>query len=494
MMSNKYVLAIDAGTSSVRTILYDYYSREVASSQSEFTQITPEPGWLEHDPLEIWNLTKELMNETIKKANLTPKDIAAIGLACQRSTVVAWNKQTGEPIYNALVWQDLRTSDRCKELSDLIGMKVSPLSAYTKIEWLLQNVPNCQEGVENGDVLMGTLDTFLVWHLTGREAFVTDPSNALTTMMWLPPIGDWSPEIAQLINMPTEKLAEVVSTSEVYGTTLREDVGAEIPVAAVTGDQSAAMFGHLCREPSSAKATYGTSIMVNVHTGNEWMHSDEVSSMALWRLYDQDEFCIEGMVISGGASMELVKELNIIDTIENGFHLFEEATDSGGISYIPALQGLGTPYMETETKGTLFGLTRSSKKKHVVRAVLEGIAFRTRQVVEALNEASPFAPIETLQVDGGMAANDAFLQMQADILGITIKRPHTNQVSSLGIAYLAGLAVGYWESEDEIKHAKVTGTIFTPSANAENMQHLFKRWEHHVETVRTLSKLEYERS
>lgn len=493
-MTKKYILAIDAGTSSVRAFLFDYYSREVASSQSEFKQMTPEPGLLEHDPLEIWNLTKKLMKQTIKKANISSQNIAAIGLACQRSTVVAWNKHTGEPIYNALVWQDLRTSERCKELSDLIGMKVSPLSAYTKIEWLLNHVPNCQEGVENGDILIGTLDSFLVWNLTGGEAFVTDPSNALTTMMWLPPLGDWSPEVADLIGMPADKLAKVVSSSDIYGETLQEEFGANIPVAAVTGDQSAAMFGHLGREPGAGKATYGTSVMVNVHTGSEWIHSDEVSSMALWRLDGRDEFCIEGMVISGGASMEFVKELNIIETVKKGFELYESATNNGGIYFIPALQGLGTPYMETETKGTLFGLTRSSSRKHVVRAVLEGIAFRTRQVVEALNEASPYPAFETLLVDGGMTANDSFLQMQADILGITIERPNTSQVSALGIAYMAGLAVGYWGGEDEIKQAKVRGTLFIPGDNAAKMQEHFNRWEKYVDTVRAMSRIEYERS
>lgn len=485
-MSSNYILAIDAGTSSIRTVLYDYHSRDIASSQSEFTQITPEPGFLEHDPSEIWEITKDLMLQTLKKAKVSPDDIAAIGVTCQRSTAVTWDKRTGKPLYNAIVWQDLRTSERCKELSELIGMEVSPLSAYTKIEWLLNHVPSCREGVEKGDVLIGTLDSFLVWKFTEGEAFVTDPSHAVSTMMWLPPIGEWSPEVAQLIDMPAEKLAKIVPSSHVYGTTSQEMFGAEIPVAAVAGDQSAAMFGHLCREPGTGKATYGTSVMANVHTGSEWIYSDKVNSMALWRLDGQDDFCIEGMVIAGGASVDLLKDLQIIEKAEKNFNFIESAYHDD-IFFVPALQGLGTPYMDMEAKGALLGLTRSSTRIQVARAVLEGIAFRTRQVINALHEESPFPAIETLQVDGGMAANDSFLQMQADILNITIERPNTNQVTSLGIAYLAGLAVNFWESEEEIKQVKLKGKVFTPSDNTTKMQERFERWEKSVEAVRALS-------
>lgn len=323
---------------------------------------------------------------------------------------------------------------------------------------------------------------------------MTDPSNAVTTMMWLPPIGEWSPEVAQLIGMPAEKLATIVPSSHVYGTTLQEEFGAEIPVAAVAGDQQAAMFGHLCREPGAGKATYGTSVMINVNTGDEWIYSEKLNSLALWRLDGQDEFCLEGTVITGGASVSLVKDLHILETVEKNLELNEIAFNNGGVFFIPALQGLGTPYMDPETKGALLGLTRSTTRAHITRAVLEGIAFRTRQVVETLREVSPFTALETLRVDGGMAANDAFLQMQADILDINIERPNTNQVTSLGIAYLAGLAVGFWTSEDEIKQAKVRGKIFTPSDHATEMQERFKQWEKAVDAVRALSATEYKRS
>ncbi|AXF54983.1 FGGY family carbohydrate kinase [Salicibibacter kimchii] len=492
-MSIKYILAIDAGTSGIRTMLYDYHSREVASTYKTFTQFTPAPGLLEHDPLEIWDVTANLMNETLRKAQASAEDIAAIGVTGQRASVIAWDKTSGHPIHNAIVWQDIRTRDRCKELTKQIGFEVSTISAYTKFEWLLNNVPQCRENVQNGDVLIGTLDTWLIWNLTGGESFVTDPSNAVTTMMWLPPTGKWSPELAQLIGMPVEKLATIVPTSHVCGTAAKEVIGARIPVAAVAGDQQAAMFGHLCREPGEGKATYGTSVMVNVNTGKKWTPSKKTNVLALWRIDDEDHFCQEGTVITGGASVSLVQELRILENVEESLALAESVSDSGGIFFIPALQGLGTPYMDPTAKGALLGLTRASTRAHVARAVLESIAFRTRQVVETLRESSPVPALETLQVDGGMAGNDAFLQMQADVLGTNVQRPNTNQVTSLGIAYLAGLAVGFWTSETEIKKTKAPGKVFTPSDDAVNMQERYQQWVKAVDVVRELGTTDLEK-
>lgn len=490
-MHEKYILAIDAGTSGIRTILYDYHSREVSSGYSEITQITPNPGLLEHDPLEIWNVTSQLMTKTLKEAETSPDNVVAIGVTGQRATVVAWNRLTGQPVHNALAWQDLRTAERCKELTKQIGFEVSALSAYTKFEWLLNNVPDCRKSVQYGDVLIGTLDSWLVWKLTGGEAFITDPSNAVTTMMWLPPTGEWSQQMADLIGMPAEKLATLVSSSQVYGTTSKEHFGAEIPVAAVAGDQQAAVFGHFCLEPGTGKATYGTSVMVNVNTGENWIYSDKLNALALWRLDGRDYFCLEGTVITGGASVSLVKELRLLETVEESLALAERVPDSGGILFVPALQGLGTPYNDPSTKGALFGLTRSSTRAHVTRAVLEGIAFRTRQVVETLREISPFPALETLQVDGGMAANDAFLQIQADTLDTNVVRPYTNQVTSLGIAYLAGLAVGFWTSEEEIKNTKVPGKVFTPGENAAKMRERYEQWIKAVDTVQALAETDH---
>lgn len=486
-MSKKYILAVDAGTSGIRTILYDYISRELSSSYSEFTQITPAPGLLEHDPLEIWNITTNLINETLRKAEKSANEVAAIGVTGQRATVVAWEKETGMPVHNALVWQDLRTIERCEELTQLLGMPISPISGYTKFEWLLNHVPDCRKKVESGKVLMGTIDSWLIWKLTGGEAFVTDPSNAVTTMMWNPVSGDWSPELAGLIGMPVEKLATIVPSSHVYGTTSPGILGAEVPVAAVAGDQQAAMFGHLCTKPGDGKATYGTSVMVNVNTGREFTMDQKGYSLALWRFGESDYFCREGTVITGGATISLVRELRILETPEESMRLAASVPDSGGVYFIPALQGLGTPYMEPGVKGALLGLTRASTRAHVARAVLEGIAFRTRQVVEALRESSSSDAFETLKADGGMASNDVFLQIQADVLGINVERPSTNQVTALGIAYLAGLAVGFWNSEEEIKKTQLPGKTFFPSENAAILQNRFQKWTVAVEAIRALS-------
>lgn len=494
-MSNKYVLAIDAGTSGIRTILYDDASREMALAYREFTQFTPAPGLLEHDPTEIWHVTKQLFEEVLEKANVSPQAVAAIGVTGQRSTVLAWNKQTGMPIYHALVWQDLRTTERCEQLSKMLGLQITPISAFTKYEWLLNQIPGCREGVQNGEILIGTLDSWLIWKLTEGEAFVTDPSNAVTTFMWNPMTGNWIPEMAMLIGMPAERLATIVPSSQIYGTTSKDTFGAHIPVAAVSGDQQAAMFGHLCLAPGQGKATYGTSVMVNVNTGQQWVNAKNCYSLAAWRLAGKDHFCLEGTVITGGATLNWIKDLRMLESVEESMQLAGSVTDSGGVYFIPALQGLGTPYMDPIAKAAVLGLTRASTRAHVARAVLEGIAFRTRQVVEALRESAPFHAFETLEVDGGMAANDVFLQMQADVLGIPVQRPSTNQVTARGIAYLAGLAVGFWSNTDEIRQMQIPGTLFIPGEHTTSLQKRYEKWVRAVDVVRsfTVEAVEEER-
>ncbi|WP_301109870.1 glycerol kinase GlpK [Sporosarcina sp.] len=484
-MESKYILAIDAGTSGVRAVIYDQESNEVAIEYSEFTQITPAPSLLEHDPMEIWNLTEQLMRDAVKKAELGFEDIAAIGLATQRSTAVAWDKNTGLPVYNAIVWQDLRTYQRCLELTEIMGISISPFSTYTKYEWLLNNVPNCKENVQKGDVLIGTMDSWLLWKLTGGEAFVTDPSNAVGTNIWNPITGDWDEGLAGFIGLSVDHLAKLVSSSEVYGTTVKSLFNADIPVAAVAGDQQSAMFGHLATKPGEGKATYGTSVMVDVNTGTNWISSENSFPLALWRFNGQDSFCLEGQVVTGGATMSWVKELNILQDIEEVFRE-ETMPKGGGVYFVPALQGLGTPYMDPSAKGAIFGLTRATTRQHVVKAVLEAVAFRTRQVVESLREKTGEESFATLQVDGGMSKNDYFMQMQADILGINVERQQTEQVTALGIAYLAGLAVGYWKDEEEIRKFKKAGTIFIPRTTDSNMEARFQEWKNVVDAVRSI--------
>jgi len=489
-VSKRYILAIDAGTSGIRTILYDYTSREIASTFSTFTQITPSPGLLEHDPMEIWNVTSHLIKETIKKATISPNEISAIGVTGQRSTVLAWDKQTGLPVHHAIVWQDVRTYERCEELTELLGMNISPISAFTKYEWLLNHVPDCREKVQSGEVLIGTIDSWLIWKLTEGEAFVTDPSQAMTTNLWHPLTGDWSPELADLIGMPVEKLASIVPSSHVVGTTSKETFGANIPIAAVAGDQQAAMFGHLCLQPGEGKATYGTSVMVNVNTGTEWIMDEKCHSLALCQTgkEHQHQFCLEGTVITGGASISWIKDLHILHSVDESIQLAESVTDSGGVIFIPALQGLGTPFMNPSVKGAFLGLTRASTRAHIARAVLEGVAFRTRQVIEVLRDISPTTAFESLQVDGGMAVNDILLQIQADVLGINVNRPASNQTTALGVAYLAGLATKFWSSVEEITAAKIPDKTFYPSENAPKLQKKYEKWVSVVHSIRSLTE------
>lgn len=477
-MPKQLILAIDAGTTGIRTVLYNRESEQVAYAYREFTQIIPAPGLLEHDPLEIYETIIQLKKEVMKQAEITASEIAAIGLATQRGTVVAWNKKTGKPIHHAIVWQDLRTAERCEELTKMIGLTISPNSAYTKYEWLLNNVPNCSERVETGDVLIGTLDSWLVWKLTGGEAFVTDVSNAVITNMWNPISGEWTPELAALIGMPANKLATIVPSSTVYGTTSVPEINVSIPIAAISGDQQAAMFGHLCLEPGDGKATYGTSVMVNINTGNDWIFAKNgCHSLALWRLDNEDAFCLEGQVITGGSAIDWATQLGLLDSPGELASLAQSVRDSGDVTFIPALQGLGTPYSEPLATGAFFGLTRATTKAHIARAMLEGIAFRTRQAIEALRENSPVPAFSTLRVDGGMANNDFFMQIQADVLSIPVERPEPSiQVTALGTAYMAGLAVGYWTTLDEIKATKQVSTIFTPSENKEQIQKQYEEW------------------
>lgn len=480
----KLILAIDAGTTGIRTVLYDHSSREVARTYREFTQITPAPGLLEHDPMEIWSVTRSLMHETLARAGVRPEDVAAIGVTGQRATVLAWDRSTGLPLYHALVWQDLRTYQRCKELTALLGMTVSPMSGITRMEWLLQNVPGVREKVLSGEALMGTVDSWLIWNLTGGKAFVTDPSNAATTMLWNPGTGTWVPQLAGLIGLPVEVLAKVVPSSAIYGETSPSVFGAAVPVAAAAGDQQSAMFGHLCTSPGDGKATYGTSVMVDVNTGHAWVNGKGSYALALWRLGSEDYFCLEGTVITGGASVGWVKDLHILDSVEQSAELAASVPDSGGVLFLPALQGLGTPFLEPGVRGAILGLTRATTRAHLARAALEGVAFRTRQVVEALRADSPTPAFPTLRVDGGMASNDLFLQLQADVMGIPVERPATHQVTALGIAYLAGLAVGYWQGTEEIRATRLPGKRFLPGENAPAVQARFAEWQAAVDGIR----------
>ena len=484
-MSTSLVLAIDAGTTGIRTILYDRRGREVSSVYREFTQITPAPGLLEHDAEEIWAVTCGLMSETMARAGADASEVAAIGVTGQRATTLVWETATGRPLYHALVWQDLRTYERCLELTPLVGFPVSPLASLTKIEWLLQNVPGAREKVLAGDALVGTLDSWLIWKLTGGGAFVTDASNASTTSLWDPAMGDWSPGLAGLLGLPVERLAAVSPSSAVYADADPDLFGgARVPVAASAGDQQAAMFGQLCLQPGDGKATFGTSVMVDVNTGREWVNGKGGYALGLWRLGRTDSYLLEGTVITGGAVVGWGNTLRLLESPAESQALAASVPDAGGVAFVPALQGLGSPYMDPSAKGALLGLTRATTRAHVARALLEGVAFRTREVVEALRADSPTPAFASLRVDGGMASNDLFLQALADVLGIPVERPSTNQATSLGIAYLAGLAVGFWQDVEEIRETRLPVTAFEPGPGATGLEERYGVWLHAVEAVR----------
>jgi glycerol kinase len=485
-MSTSLVLAIDAGTTGIRTILYDRRGRDVASVYREFTQITPAPGLLEHDPDEIWAVTRGLVSKTMARAGAEASQLAAIGVTGQRATTLVWDKATGQPLHNALVWQDLRTYRRCLELSPMVGFPVSPLAALTKIEWLLQNVPGARDKVLAGDALVGTLDSWLIWKLTGGGAFVTDASNASTTSLWDPATGSWSPAIAGLLGLPVELLATVSPSSAVYADADPDLFGGtRVPVAASAGDQQAAMFGQLCLEPGEGKATYGTSVMVDVNTGQQWVNGKGGYPLGLWRLGQTDSYLLEGTVITGGAVVGWGNAMRLLESPAESQVLAASVPDAGGVAFVPALQGLGSPYMDPSAKGALLGLTRATTRAHIARALLEGVAFRTREVVEALRADSPSPAFGRLRVDGGMAANDLFLQAQADVLGIPVDRPSTNQATSLGIAYLAGLAVGFWQNVEEIRETRLPVTVFEPGPGAAGLEERYRAWRHAVDAVRS---------
>lgn len=484
-MSTSLVLAIDAGTTGIRTILYDRNGREVAAAYREFTQITPAPSLLEHDAEEIWAVTRGLIAETMARAAVDGSAIAAVGVTGQRATTLAWERATGRPLHNALVWQDLRTYPRCLELSPLVGFPVNPLASLTKVEWLLENVDGLRERVAAGDALVGTLDSWLIYRLTGGRAFVTDASNASVTSMWDPSTGAWSPALVGILGMTVDQLATVSPSSGVYADADSGLFGgAAVPVAASAGDQQAAMFGQLCLEPGAGKATYGTSVMVDVNTGGQWVSGTGGYPLGLWRLGGQDAYLLEGTVITGGAVVGWGHALRLLDSPSESQALAASVPDAGGVAFVPALQGLGSPYMDPSAKGALLGLTRATTRAHVARALLEGVAFRTREVVEALRADSPTPAFDRLRVDGGMAANDLFLQAQADVLGIPVERPSTIQATSLGIAYMAGLAVGFWGSVDEIRATRLPATVFEPGPGATALEARYQAWRHAVDAVR----------
>ncbi|WP_288730647.1 glycerol kinase GlpK, partial [uncultured Fusobacterium sp.] len=459
----KYIIALDQGTTSSRAILFDENQSIVGVAQKEFTQYYPKEGWVEHDPMEIWSSQSGVLAEVIARAGITQHDIIAIGITNQRETTIVWDKNTGKPVYNAIVWQCRRTAKICDELRKIDGLEEYikdstglVLDAYfsgTKIKWILDNVEGAREKAEKGDLLFGTVDTWLIWNLTHGEVHATDYTNASRTMLYNIKELKWDERLLQELGIPKQMLPDVRDSSGNYGyANLGGTGGHRVPIAGVAGDQQSALFGQACFNEGESKNTYGTGCFLLMNTGEKFVKSNNglVTTIAIG-LNGKVQYALEGSIFIGGASVQWLRdELRLVNESKDTEYFARKVKDNGGVYVVPAFVGLGAPYWDMYARGAILGLTRGANKNHIIRATLESIAYQTRDVLEAMQEDSGIQLAE-LKVDGGAAANNFLMEFQADILGTKVRRPVVLETTALGAAYLAGLAVGFWESKEEIK-------------------------------------------
>ncbi len=486
-MEKKYILSLDQGTTSSRAILFDKSGRVVASAQKEFNQIYPHPGWVEHDPMEIWGTQSGVLREVIERMKINPLEIAAIGIANQRETTVVWNKNTGIPIYNAIVWQCRRTSDICNDLIEKklqtyirksTGLIIDAYFSGTKIKWILDNVDGARELAERGNLLFGTIDTWLIWNLTKGKVHVTDYSNASRTMLYNIKDLKWDTRLLDELDIPQNMLPEVRNSSEIYGYTDQMDFGVEIPISGIAGDQQAALFGQACLKPGMAKNTYGTGCFMLMNTGEKLIESQNglISTIA-WGIDGKVEYALEGSIFVAGAVIQWLRdELKLIRSAGESEILANQVKDTNGVYLVPAFVGIGAPYWDMYARGAIVGLTRGAKAEHIVRAALESIAYETRDVLEAMEEDSGIR-VETLRVDGGAVVNNFLMQFQSDILNVDVQRPQVTETTALGVAYLAGLAVGFWNDKKHIMDNWSIEKIFEPYMEEEIRDKLYKGWK-----------------
>ena len=482
----KYVLALDQGTSSSRAIVFDKDGNTKAVSQKEFTQIFPKPGWVEHNPMEIWSSQASVIAEAITSIDINGLNIAAIGITNQRETTIVWDAETGEPVYNAIVWQDRRTSEYCDSLkkeghTDLIrnktGLIIDAYFSATKIRWILDNVPGARQKAEEGRLRFGTVDTWLIWMLTRGEVHVTDVSNASRTMLFNIHTLAWDEELMNLFNIPASMMPQVKSSSEVYGYTKTTLFAHEVPISGIAGDQQAALFGQMCTEPGAVKNTYGTGCFLLMNSGEKpIMSSNNLLTTIAWKIGDTVNYALEGSIFVAGSVVQWLRDgLGIIRSSSEVEELASRVPDNGGVYFVPALTGLGAPHWDQYAKGRIHGLTRGATAAHIARAALEGIAFQTMDIVNAMEKDAGVA-LKELKVDGGASKNNLLMQFQAYILGTSVIRPTVTETTALGAAYLAGLAVGYWESIDHIKSQWGVERKFTPEADEQTVAELKKGW------------------
>ncbi|MCK0191060.1 glycerol kinase GlpK [Arenibacter sp. F20364] len=495
----KYILALDQGTTSSRSVVFDKKGDIVSVAQKEFTQYFPKPGWVEHDPLEIWSSQASTAAEATTKKGIYGADIAAIGITNQRETVVVWDRNTGKPVYNAIVWQDKRTSNYCDELkrqgkSKLIrektGLVIDSYFSGTKVKWILDNVQGAREKADAGELIMGTIDSWLIWNMTKGELHITDVTNASRTLLYNINTLEWDDELLELFTIPKSMLPQVKESSEVYGHTNPNFFASKIPIAGIAGDQQAALFGQMCTKPGMVKNTYGTGCFMLMNIGEKPIVSEHnLLTTVAWSIKGKTQYALEGSIFIAGAVVQWLRDsLKIIKKSEDVEKLAGSVDSTEGVYLVPAFAGLGAPYWNQHAKGSIFGLTRGSTDAHIARAALESIAFQTMDVLKAM-EADSKISIKELRVDGGATVNDLLMQFQADVLDTATVRPKVIETTVMGAAYLAGLAVGFWESLEEIQEIWQTDVNFNPTTERKEIEQNIKGWYRAIDAVEYWSKL-----
>ena len=483
---SKYILSFDQGTTSSRAIVFDKQGNIVSVAQKEFRQIFPQPGWVEHDANEIWSTQLGVATEAVLKAGITTHDIAAIGITNQRETTVVWDRKTSQPIYNAIVWQDRRTSDYCDQLKkdgsaekikEKTGLVTDAYFSGTKIKWILDNVEGAREKAEKGELCFGTIDSWLLWKLTNGQVHATDVSNASRTMIFNIHTMQWDDDLLQLMNIPRNMLPEVRSSSEIYGHTQQLLTSVQIPVAGIAGDQQSALFGQMCTQPGMVKNTYGTGCFMLMNTGDKPMtsHNNLLTTVA-WKVNDKVSYALEGSVFIAGAVVQWLRDgLKLIQKSSDVEELSMKEDDNGGVFMVPAFTGLGAPYWNQHSRGVIVGLTRGSNDAHIARAAVESIAYQTMDVLKAM-EADAAIEIKEVRVDGGATVNNYLMQFQSDILNTKVIRPTVTETTALGAAYLAGLAAGFWKDISEVQDYWQKEKVFEPQMDESKRAELQKQW------------------
>lgn len=491
----KYILALDQGTTSSRAILFNENGKVIGKAQKEITQYYPKPGWIEHDPMEIWGTQSGVLREVLETNGVNPFEIAAIGITNQRETFVVWDKQTGKPIHPAIVWQCRRSSEICKELKEegfeeyvkkQTGLILDPYFSGTKLKWVLDYVEGARERAQRGELLFGTIDTWLVWNLTRGKVFVTDYSNASRTLLFNIKEGKWDEKILDKLNIPLCMLPEVKDSSRIYGYTDSYTLGgAEIPISGIAGDQQAALFGQLCFEKGLAKNTYGTGCFLLMNVGEEMVYSESgLLTTIAWSIDGKIEYALEGSIFMGGAVVQWLRdEMHFIHDASDSNYFATKVKDTNGVYVVPAFTGLGAPHWNMDARGAILGLTRGVNKNHIIRAALEAIAYQTKDVVGAMEKDAKLR-LGELKVDGGASNNDFLMQFQSDILGTRVLRPDCIESTARGAAYLAGLAVGFWKDKNDLL-VNATASIFEPTMEEEQRERLYEGWQKAIKCTST---------